>query len=209
MHLYNDILIVSLGSSCPIEAAVELFAIDAKIGMQSKSGIFDWVIISPASIIQFLKYYKDKPEFKKITLQDSYELVDGSDGNTYPKNKFFECFYIWHFDQYSNNFEEKSKHKIDTLINHKGKKIFLLSNDAIQIKDCMNTVNDDYNKFIITYDQYIELQQLIAEIFPESEIIINTSKELSRGFPEDFKFNYGVPQPHQLKEILGLDLSIN
>jgi len=185
MHIYNSVSIQSLGSSCISEdSAKEILSIQG-VYADYKSGIFDWVIISPGSIIEFFEYLKDDNIAEILTNEDNYLKLE--EPYKVYRNMKFESFYIWHVHELDEIFSSKTLHKLGNMYNDANKKYFILNNTSTQLKENMADVGDDYEKYIISWDQYLKIKNHVKELF-DGELILISKKSLTMGFPEDFIF---------------------
>lgn len=204
MHVYNNKMLVSLGSNCPTEGSVKNINEMYNLPLQRVSGFFDWLIVSPKSILQALNFIKHGTLIDVLCNKTNYDLIESKDGYKYPKHKMFDCLYIWHAENFDQDFTEKTIHKLESLLNHKGEFCFVIKNNHNQIIENMEKVGEDPNRFILSYSQYHEICALAKELF-NAEVILRTSKKWTRDFPENYQFNIHEPQLQDVKNIFGLD----
>lgn len=204
MHSYNNTMIVSLGLNCNPEGHVESLVSQYDLPVQQNSGFFDWTIISFDSIIQFFEYCKSGTVIEALSNPDNYVKQVSSGKIDYPKNTLFDCVYIWHRDNYNNeDFRAKSTHKLSTLLEHKGRKYFVIDNTSKQIIPNMESVGEDPSKFILTPDRQDKIKSLAKEVF-DAEVIFMTFRHLTKGFSDDYIIRYDGLYIEELRQMFDL-----
>jgi hypothetical protein len=204
MHSYNDTMVISLGLNCTPEGHIEDVIKAYNLPAQQNSGFFDWTIVSFDSIIQFFEHCRAGTAVEALANPDNYVQQSSSGRIQYPKNTVFDCVYIWHIDNYrSENFREKSTHKLNTLLNHKGKKYFVIDNTSVQIIANMETVGEDPSKFILTLEQHDKIKDLAKEVF-DAEVIFMSFRDLTKGFPTDHPIRCDGLYIEELRHMFGL-----
>lgn len=184
MHKYKDKVFISLGSSCPTEADIEGLSSSKGLELDKMSGFFDWLIVSPQSVIEFFERYKAGTIYDDVSNKANYDEVHLNEFSVVYKNKLFSCMYVWHPETFRNNddFTDITKHKLDNLFNTPGKKYFMLNNTNPQIVINMRLVKEDPKRFAITHYQYAKLTALLKDIF-DGELILITNQAMSIGLP--------------------------
>lgn len=197
-------MLVSLGSNCPTEGSVKNINEMYNLPLQRVSGFFDWLIVSPTSILQALQFIKHGTLIDILSNKANYDFIKHKEGFDIPKHKMFDCLYIWHTENFNQDFPAKTIHKLESLLNHKGKFCFVIKNNHHQIIENMENVEEDPDKFILSYSEYNEICALSRELF-DAEIILRTSKECTKDFPEDYQFNTNELSLRDIKNIFDLD----
>lgn len=201
--MINDVAIVSIGSNCASEGLIETANKENDLGLEFKTGFFDFTIVSPKSIIQFFNYYKAGNVIDVLSNKDNYERVLLADGRSSFRHLIFDCLYLWHetATELPSNFSEKTVHKLNSLFNYPGQIYFRLNNSMEQARDNLELANDDPNKLNISYDDFIELKILAKELF-NAEVLLKTFPNFCTGFPNEENF-YELTL-HQIKTIFKL-----
>lgn len=204
MHSHNGTMVISLGLNCIPEGHIESLVRIYELPVQQNSGFFDWTIISFDSIIQFFEHCKSGTVVEALANPDNYIKENPSGVTDYPKNTLFDCVYIWHRDVYNNeDFMEKSTHKLNTLLNHKGKKYFIIDNTSRQLISNMQGVGEDHNKFLLTLDQHDKIKNLAKEVF-DAEVIFVSAKHLTKDFSDDHVIRQNSVKIEELRQMFGL-----
>lgn len=206
MYSYNDTMVISLGLNCTPESHIGDVIQAYNLPAEQNSGFFDWTIVSYDSIIQFFEHCKAGTVVEALANPYNYVQQNSSSRIQYPKNTLFDCVYIWHIENYRNeDFRNKSTHKLNTLLNHKGKKYFVIDNTSVQIISNMETVGEDPDKFILTPDRHDRIKSLAKEVF-DAEVIFMSFRHLTKGFPDDQAIRCDGLYLEELRQMFGLSL---
>lgn len=203
MHSYNDTMIISLGLNCGFEGHMEEIVKVHNLPLHQNSGFFDWTIVSFDSIIQFFEHCKAGTVIDALSNPDNYVKTSPSPTTEYPKSTVFDCVYIWHTDMYNNeDFRAKSTHKLNTLLNNKGKKYFVIDNSGSQIISNMKFVGEDPSKFILTLDQHDKIKSLAKEVF-DAEVMFISYRHLTKGFSDDHVIRHKTLDVNEIRKMFG------
>lgn len=205
MYKYKDKLLISLGPTCLSEDNIASFKNDNGLPIRRVAGFFDYMISSPDSIIQFLELCKTRTDiYDALSDRNNYLTVKIGVNDYVYKNMLFDCLYVWHPETFKDepNFTNIVIHKLENLLNHKGKKYFIINNISKQTYSNAERAGEDPAKFIMTLERYTKIKSLVEEVF-DGELIVITDSSSSSGLPIDilstrFDIDY-------MSEILGVD----
>lgn len=189
MYKYKDKLLISLGPGCPTEDFIDHFRKYRHFPIRRVAGLFDYMITSPDSVIEFLELCKTRSKvYDAVSNRDNYLPVKVGDGvaDYVYKNTLFDCMYVWHPETFKHerNFTNIVIHKLENLFNHKGKKYFIINNISSQIFSNAERAGEDPDKFIMTLERYTRIKSLVEEVFG-GELILITDSSKSSGLPMD------------------------
>ena len=204
MHKYKDKVVISLGSSCPTEADIELLGLNNELNLEKMSGFFDWLIVSPQSVIEFFGRYKAGTIYDDVSNKANYDEVFIRKDSPVYKNRLFHSLYVWHPETFRNNdeFTDITKHKLDNLFNTVGKKYFILNNSSPQLIINLRLVKEDPKMFAITHYQYTKLKALLKDIF-NGELILISNQAMTIGLPSHL-YNSAF-RGHQVLDVINLE----
>jgi hypothetical protein len=197
-------MVVSLGLNCAFEGHIEDLVELHNLPVEQNSGFFDWTIISFDSIIQFFEHCKSGTVIEALSNPDNYEMKSSFELTEFPKSAVFDCIYIWHIETYTNEgFRDRSTHKLNTLLNHKGKKYFVIDNTHSQIISNMQLVGEDPAKFILTPGRYNKIKDLAKEVFG-AEVVFMSHKSVTKGFLDHHVIRHNSLDIEELSQMFGL-----
>jgi hypothetical protein len=139
------------------------FQIEHYFGKESeKTGIFDWIIVSPASTVQVLEQMLDGTIYEKFLDSKMYVMTSGG----MIQHTGYESLYLWHEEMYDMpRLLSKMRHLIDNTLALTGNVYLLWTNAQSNLPMNVSHVQDDIGRYVLTVQRYDALSTLATQLF--------------------------------------------